>query len=236
MKLAVISDLHLSTPGPSCAFTHSTQDFLALLDFIERDHEIILLGGDIFDHDVGERIYDRASELRAAKLAWAPIVERLQQPHCRWIHGNHDTLLAEDGVPSSRRMHFDGLTLELHHGHLFGRISPMLEPIKYPIKWIAGRSQRKGGRLGDLLYKINDTLSEAPDDPNRHSSTGRGALKRLKANPELDLVICGHDHIPRVDVTPKGTYANSGTCGYGRMDWLSIDTASKSVTIHNGTT
>ena len=235
MNIAVFSDLHLSKPGGACAFTHSIQTFEAFLDHIEAEHDLILLAGDIFDHDVGERFMDRVGALREARAAWAPLVERLDQPHVIKVHGNHDTLLADEGVPAVQRLDIAGFRIEMRHGHRFFRLDDLLAPLKYPIKWAAAWDQRQGlGLVGNTLYRINDLLTQSAPQSARPTATTRGALAHLRASRGLDLLICGHDHRPMVAHTPHGIYANSGTCGYGRMDWLSIDPALGRVEIKDG--
>lgn len=236
MRLAAISDLHLSPPGPSCAFTHSADAFLRFLDRLEDTHDAILLIGDVYDLDVGERFLDRDGELARARDAWSPILDRLDQPHVLWVHGNHDALIAQEGVPTERRLAPDGWRILLRHGHRFG-LQPWVEPFKPPVKWVAGRSQRRGGWLGDALYRANDLLTQAPAEDARRarpSATTRGAHRLLKQDDSVDVLICGHDHIPRVDHTPHGVYANSGTCGYGRLDYLSLNTDARHIHIGSG--
>ncbi len=233
MRIAALSDLHLSTPDGACAFTHTVDAFLAFLDHVEADHDLLLLVGDVFDHDVGPRLGDRRGALRDARLAWAPVVDRLARTRCLQVHGNHDALLEEEGVPATLHLDVDGLRITLQHGHRFNPLGDAIEPIKRPVKWIAARDQRKGGRLGDLLYRVNDLLTQSPPERGRPSATQRGAIEALRRS-STDILICGHDHTPAIVQTPFGIYANSGTCGYGRLDWLSVDTRERAVTLRSG--
>ncbi len=78
-------------------------------------------------------------------------------------------------------------------------------------------------RLGDL---IGEGVSQSEDrsgpsteaDRGRSEALERWAAEKLRAQPELDLVVLGHTHIPRmVEVEPRRWYVNSG-------DWVRSQT------------
>lgn len=234
MKLALISDLHLSTPGPACAFTWPLERALAQLDALERDHDAIALVGDVFDHKIGPAFPRQRRDLDAARRRWAPLVERLQRPHVHWIFGNNDALLAREGAPELWVLESCGARLGLLHGHQLAPLHQWFEAIKYPVKAFAAWEQRGPDLLGRVLYRINDLVTQPPEGSGRPTRTERGALALLRARGDLDILVCGHDHRPRVVRSDAGIYANAGTWTHGRMDWLSIDMARRAVTIHSG--
>jgi predicted phosphodiesterase len=161
-------------------------------------------------------------------------VRRFNGPNFLQVYGNHDSLLKHEGVPAIQRIRVGTFTLEVRHGHRFRGLDLMLEPLKYPIKWMAGRDQRRSsGRLGAALYGINDFLTQ-PSGPEQVSTTTKSALGHLECSDEINVLVCGHDHNISIHETSSGIYANSGTCGYGRLDWLSIDMAQGTVRAMSG--
>lgn len=231
MKIALLSDLHLSTPDDACAFGPDPAPLLRLLDHMERTHDAIALVGDVFDHKIGPGFPHQRRDLEAARRHWPQLVQRLRAPHVHWIWGNNDALLAREGIPEQWTLDADGARLVLLHGHQFAPLHQAFEALKYPIKALASWDLRSnGGRAGRVLYRINDALTQPAEGSPRPSAAQRGAVALLQARPDVDIVVCGHDHRPQVTRTPWGIYANSGSCAYGRMDWLSVDMARRQVT------
>jgi len=233
VKVAILSDLHLSRLDGACAFGHSCERFAELVDQLLETHDKLLLGGDVFDLDVGPSFWDHAGELKAAREAWGPLLARLKHPRVRWVFGNHDQYLEREGVPEVQRLESDGTRLMLMHGHQFGATGRWLRLLKYTVKWIAAWDQRAGlGALGGLLYKLN-TFASNPV-PGAQEPQTRRALKALKSMSDVDILICGHSHNPLVIETGAGIYANSGACSFGRLDWLSVDMKTREVMVCRG--
>jgi predicted phosphodiesterase len=236
MKLAVLSDLHLSTPDAACAFTWDEARLLRLLDQVEGEHDLVLLCGDVFDHHVGPSFPRRRRDLDAARRAWPALVARLEGAKFHWIHGNHDILTRERGVPEAWSLDADGVRVVAMHGHRFHPLYPWHEALKYPVKALASWGLRGPARpLGEALFAWNERVSQPSEGSDEPSQTTLGARAWLAAHPEVDLLVCGHDHKPQVERQASGQrYANSGTCAYGRLDWLSVDTARRAVEVRSG--
>jgi UDP-2,3-diacylglucosamine hydrolase len=72
-----------------------------------------------------------------------------------------------------------------------------------------------GGVIGGGVSKTEDRWGESTeDDKNRSAALQAWALAKLRDEPDLDLVVLGHTHIPRlVEVDPGRWYVNAG-------DWV----------------
>jgi UDP-2,3-diacylglucosamine pyrophosphatase LpxH len=57
MKIAVISDLHLTPSGAPNVFGHADAEFLGFLGFLEKNFERILLVGDTWETLTGKVRY-----------------------------------------------------------------------------------------------------------------------------------------------------------------------------------
>ncbi|MEL6182022.1 MAG: metallophosphoesterase family protein [Myxococcota bacterium] len=231
MKVAVLSDLHLSRPTASCGFGCDAAQLMAVLDRIEATHEALLLAGDIFDLNVRERFCDPRDEWRAAREAWRPLVERLERLCLAQVYGNNDHQLAREGFPEVAVLQAAGTRLVMMHGHQFEPAAAWLMDLKATVKWVAAWNQRHGmPALGDALYRANSAVSR--NRPTRLDPLTRQALAYLAQHPEVHILVCGHSHYPRVEKTAWGIYANAGACSFGRLDWLSIDLAAREVHCH----
>ena len=67
MRIAVISDLHIGTRAHSDTFQHDPTDFQRFLDVLERDHDHIVLLGDVYQCDHGWSPTNSRRELAAAR-------------------------------------------------------------------------------------------------------------------------------------------------------------------------
>jgi UDP-2,3-diacylglucosamine pyrophosphatase LpxH len=234
MRVAVLSDLHLSSRAAGCAFEHTTDEFLRFLDRVADQSDVLVIAGDLFDTDVSPIPFQRRRELARAEEDWAPILHRLGALGARTIVGNHDLILAERGVPEVLTIEAAGRRLVVIHGHQFYPASRTFEAVKYPVKWLAGRARARGaaGRaLESTLHGINDWMATPSSGP---TVTGSGALRLLRREPNVDFVVCGHEHTSERVVSQWGVYANSGTCGFGRFDWVLVDLAVGRVEIRSG--
>lgn len=122
MKLLVTSDWHMAAYGdPACRIKRRNRDLLGLLDRWERDYELILLNGDIFEVLKSSRVkFDHAARCEAIIEARRPFVDRILRPPYLWTVGNHDypleSVLALPTEVSRPLAH--GMMLSAEHGHL----------------------------------------------------------------------------------------------------------------------
>src|SRR4051812_40980122 len=117
MQLAVISDLHLGRRGPTDGFGHDDAEFLRFLTFLEGNFEQIVLLGDIWETLTGTLPGHAADELRAAQAAHPELARRFRRRKYRHVHGNHDLVARDVGVPEEITLRADGVRLLFTHGH-----------------------------------------------------------------------------------------------------------------------
>jgi UDP-2,3-diacylglucosamine hydrolase len=217
----IASDAHLGGAPP-----HQERAFLAWLEQASRTASHIVLNGDLFDfwfeyRGGTTRGHDAVLAcLRATVEGGVPVtlmggnhdwwggaylreqigVEFLQEPVVRYL-GGHRTLLA----------HGDGL----------GRGDP-----GYRLLRTALRSPLTRGAFGALPPSLGDRVARAVSRTGhkwdvyteghlaRSAALEAWALERLQADPELDLVVLGHTHVPLLrEAAPGRWYVNTG-------DWV----------------
>ena len=64
----------------------------------------------------------------------------------------------------------------------------------------------------------------------------RGAMSLLEERPELDVVVCGHTHVPARCQSADGVYLNSGAIAGGHFVWVELDTTARIWTLRQGLT
>jgi len=93
----------------------------------------------------------------------------------------------------------------------------------------------------------NDIFSDAPDEVTAHIGgwavfathghrygvkTGLSRLKRIIVDRNVDIVLYGHTHVPRLERDGGMIYVNPGSAGFSG-DYAVIDTTQNTVTIKN---
>lgn len=217
MQHVFVSDVHLG------AFSEQTdkqieQDLIALIDYCTSNGIQLYILGDLFDYWMEYPGY--VPKLGQNLLAKFEDYNK-KNGGAIYITGNHDNWTFG---------HFEkkGFTVEpdfldtvigtkrvfMHHGDGFSNGSynlkrPFFHRVlrnKYFVKLYQFVLPAKAGLR---LMKIFSSLSRSRNfmDPMR---LNRWTETFLRQNP-FDVVLCGHDHIPRVKTFPFGTYINLGT-------------------------
>jgi UDP-2,3-diacylglucosamine hydrolase len=215
------SDVHLGAAPPA-----KEEAFLAWLTHTPGVASQLVLNGDLFDfwfeYRWGvPRSYDRVlSLLREIVDGGVPVT---------LMGGNHDWwggrfLREEVGVeflqdPVVRT--YAGLTTFLAHGDGLGRGDLRYRALRLILR---GRVTRfafgllgpgLGGRVARGVSHTEQRWGEPTlDDKARAETLAAWARGKLESCPELDLVVLGHTHIPRLaEVAPGRWYLNAG-------DWV----------------
>lgn len=211
----VISDAHLGVTPPAVE-----RHLLRFLDQLHGRAGSLVINGDLFDFwfawrrvmpRVGFRILAALANLAERGL---PVV---------WLAGNHDcwggdVLRAEVGV-------------EYHTGEWRGVIGPWRARISHgdglrdredrAYRWLR-RVLRNPAAIRAFRWIHPDVATRIALGSSRASRTYRArdngeglrqvALRDLRDEPELDLLIFAHSHVPALERLPgAGVYGNAGT-------------------------
>lgn len=221
IDIAVISDLHLAT------YASKAKTLLVYLKSISPD--ILVLNGDIIDSWRFSKNYFPKSHLKVIRQL-LKMVER--GVRVVYITGNHDDVfrkfnnvrLGNFSIVNQLELNVVGKRTWIFHGDVFDHIihhSPWLaklgaaaygfftifnKVINFFLKFLGGKEM--------ILYK---SMSDRIARHGKVLTNFEKAIANAAASKNMDVVICGHTHIP-VDKqinTDKGTvrYINCG-------DWV----------------
>jgi UDP-2,3-diacylglucosamine pyrophosphatase LpxH len=213
-----ISDVHLG------AFDHETElkietELISLINHCcEHDIKIYLLG-DLFDY------WMEYPKKNFVPKVGSNVLKAFQKHNsvCRpttFITGNHDNWtygyfeeLGFDVENNYRIIERNGFkTLLMHGDGKFGKSDDLLRPFfhrvlrsNYFVKLFQAILPPTLGlrvmKNFSGFSKLNDRRTTIPLDNH---------AKRILSDKEIDFVIMGHDHIPRLETFTNGTYINLG--------------------------
>ncbi len=217
MKHLFISDVHLGAFEPSVN-REIEEDLCCLINYCKEEGIRIHLLGDLFDYwmeypeahpEIGDKVLP---ELSSYNKNIAPIT---------YITGNHDNWtfgyfkeLGFDVESDFSELTIGKEKLFLHHGDgmsdkRFDLARPLFHRILRNSRFIKFYQLLFPAKTGLKLMKwFSDFNRKRPvEDPEPLNFWSE---KFLKQHP-VDYVICGHDHIPRIETFSFGTYINLGT-------------------------
>jgi UDP-2,3-diacylglucosamine hydrolase len=216
----IVSDLHLGAVPDS-----TERAFVRFLDHVGAEAASLLIAGDLFDFwfEYGEVIPGRHFRTLAA------IARLVDAGVPVWMAGgNHDAwggrfLTEHVGVrfhADPFRMTLGGRTALVAHGDGLGRGDMKYRALKAVLRSpvAIGAFRALHPELGLRLARaVSTTEGKADADL---AAEGRAAFlqgwagEQLDADPSLDLVVCGHSHLPLLhEHAPGRWYLNSG-------DWI----------------
>jgi predicted phosphodiesterase len=232
MQLAVISDLHLGRRGPTDGFGHDDADFMGFLLHLERNFERIVLLGDIWETLTGTRIGDHLGELKAAQEAHPEIAARFRHRKYLHVHGNHDLVSAELGVPEELTLRADGVRILFTHGHQSDPLVAERQRASEFGVWLGGWLRRL--RLTPVYRMANalDALRGGASLDATRCSFQRAWMGRA-AHRDMDVMVTGHTHLATRAEHGQRLYLNSGSCSEGKLSFLAIDTRRGNYTVHD---
>ena len=217
MQHLFISDVHLGAFDPET--NHSLeQEVIHLIDYCDQKGIQLHLLGDIFDYwmeypgfipKLGRQLLDRFEtyNLNSGR-------------NTVYITGNHDCWTLTHFLDRGFNVNEDYYLLEqddkrmfLCHGDgLADRIYGLPRPLLHRLLrsklfiWFFQRLFPNENGLRIMKAFSDFTRDENQIEPQRLSRWAAHILK----NETLDAVICGHDHLARVETFNEGTYINSG--------------------------
>lgn len=217
MKHLFLSDVHLG------AFSRQKNvqlenELIDLISFsIEQNIQLHILG-DLFDYwmEFGTEVPTIGKRL----LHHFSIYNQTFKP-ATYITGNHDNWtqgyfeeLGFEVLNDFKSLNIDSLKIFLHHGDglsdpKFGLTRPFYHRIlRHPL-FTRTYQFIYGPESGiDLMRQFSNLSRNNPgEDPERLNEWSKQFLNET----DYDYVICGHDHLPRVETFSFGTYINLGT-------------------------
>lgn len=233
MEIAVISDLHLGTRGMADGFGHEDHEFVRFLQFLERNFEKVVLLGDIWETLTGALPGDPYAELGRARAAHPEIARRFSTERYLYVHGNHDLVAAQDGVPEEFFLRADGQRILFTHGHQNDELIQKRRWVSELGVWIGGWIRRLGlVPLYRLLAHLDEHRGGVSEDGSR-CAFQRWAIG-LARDRDVDIIVTGHTHLPVVSEHGSRVFLNSGTCSDGKFTFSSLDTRHGRYGVHSG--
>lgn len=232
MQIAVISDLHLGSGGPTDLFGHDDYEFLKFLEFLERNFERIVLLGDIWETLTGRTFGDPALELKLAREHHREIERRFRRPRYTYIYGNHDLVARNvDRAPELLTLNADGVRLVFSHGHQGDQLTSRHRWLSEIGVWLGAWIRRMGLHAAYTFLSRLESLREGAGAESTRCVVRRWALEQAKTCA-ADVIVAGHTHVPiRAEHGPC-LFLNSGSCAEGRLSFLSLDTRRAEYAVH----
>ena len=210
----LFSDVHLGVTPPEVE-----RSLLAFLDHLPGHAKSLVINGDLFDFWFEWRtVIPRAGFRVLATLARL----REQGIPVLWIAGNHDcwgdqVLRDEVGVEyqvgpwhgqiggwRSRIDHGDGL-----RGTEDRRYRLLRGVLRH--RWSIRAFRWLHPDLGTRIALGSSQASRTYRARDGGDGLRQVALRELATAPDLDLLVFGHSHVPHLERTEAGVYANAGT-------------------------
>lgn len=222
--LIFISDIHLG------GFTEQENsriesELIQLINYCQRNDIRLAILGDLFDYwmeyqnsipDIGENLLQRFETFNEAL---GPTL---------YITGNHDNWtrshLKERGfylIHEEFECNIQNKqTLTLHGDGLSDPDYQLKRPLMHRIlrseSFVTLFQKTFPPNIGIAIMKYFSRITRKIDwDARKEETLNKWARQQLK-NTDLELILSGHDHIPRMKQFPFGTYINLGTFYYHR--------------------
>lgn len=233
MRIAALSDFHIGVRDRADGFGHDLAAFGRFLDRLERDHDQIVLLGDIWqtDHATVPTRAAAARHLHAAQQRVPRLAARLSEPPYVYVHGNHDAI-AEDEVGAPTLVVLDGAVFT--HGHQFDPVANAAPWAAVAGTWTTGQLRKTGMRPLAAWLELRDVVIK---DRRFRGATGpyAQAATELARDHDARFVVMGHTHVPsKLDLGQGVVAINTGTCSAGHRMFASIDTTSGIAHVSDG--
>ena len=216
----IVSDTHLGAVP-----VETERAFVRFLEHVGADAATLLINGDLFDFwfEWGPVIPARHYRVLAALASVVDAGVRVTM-----IGGNHDAwggrfltehigMTLHDGL---LRTQLGGRSTLIAHGDGLGK-----GDVKYRMLKAVLRSRvavwgfrvlhpEIGIRIADFVSSTEDKRHSDQSSSTRAAFLEHWAREQFAANAELQLIVCGHSHVPTlIEIVPGRYYVNSG-------DWV----------------
>lgn len=208
-------------------------EFIQLLNYCQRNDIRLAILGDLFDYwmeypnfvpEVGQRLLDRFEDFNNALGPTLFITGNhdnwtLDHLTKRGFYVDHEYYIFAVNGDTIMTLHGDGLT-----DYSYNLERPLMHQIlrnKYFIKLYRSLlPPQQGIRLMKYFSRLTRRFDEGPQKAQKLNEWANQQLE----NSETDIILCGHDHIPRRKQFAFGTYINLGTfCHHRTMAYYNND-------------
>jgi hypothetical protein len=183
VRIAVISDLHIG------AEDFRPDGFAAFLDHLEREHDEIILLGDVFECYFPALPWGALADYDRFDRRHADITRRFRAPRYTVLSGNHDMVARRArGVPSRTERGGPGFRVLLSHGHENEPAyrSPLRTRLVELYMWLVYRLKRLGlPALYHYSYRMDYELN-VKDGGRAHVRAARDHVRQ-----GYDVVVFG---------------------------------------------
>ena len=222
VRIAALSDFHIGVADRTDGFRHDPVTFGRFLDQLERQHDAIVLLGDIWqtDHGAVPTRAEAARRLHAARRRLPRLTARLDEPPYVYVHGNHDEVAATE-LGARTFVKLDGALFI--HGHQFDPVARGAPWAAAVGTWTTGQLRNVGLRPLATWFEgrdvaIKDRRFRGPDGPYA------AGARELACTHDARFVVMGHTHVPAHEELGSVVALNTGTCSGGRRMFVSLDT------------
>lgn len=217
--LLFISDVHLGGFSKE-ENARIESELIQLINYCQRNEIRLAVLGDLFDYwmeypnhipKLGARLLDRFEDFNQAL---GPTL---------YLTGNHDNWtrdhLTERGFyleHEQQTFSINGETVMALHGDGLSNpeyelARPTMHRLLRSDSFVDLFQRIFPAKVGISIMKYFSRITRRMDwDPQKEERLNEWS-KRLLDKSEVDIVLCGHDHIPRRKQFPFGTYINLGT-------------------------
>jgi UDP-2,3-diacylglucosamine pyrophosphatase LpxH len=232
VEIAVISDLHLGSEDKADLFGHDDAEFLRFLSHLERNFERIVLLGDIWETLTGPVPFTPRQAMKACKERHPEIAKRFDRSQYTYLHGNHDIVARDLGVPGELTLHADGVKLHFMHGHVHDLLIRRARWLSEVMVCLGAWVRRFGL---DPVYRafehLDHWLTRVELDPAR-CPFQRWAIEWAE-HREADVIVTGHTHVSANAEHGSRLFLNSGSCSHGQTSFIAIDTKAGNYRVAN---
>jgi UDP-2,3-diacylglucosamine pyrophosphatase LpxH len=217
-KMLFLSDVHLG------AFTDARnrqieEEIIQLIKFSRSHNFSIAILGDFFDYwmeystkipTLGKRMLQHFHTFNQS----SPVLY-ITGNHDNWTLG-HFTELGFDVEPNYRLYTINGKNILFFHGDAIGpNLNSLTRPFwhrvirnKVFLKIYRGLLSPKTGL--SVMKKFSEMNRQMDQEEAGHMKLDDWAKTILKEKT-IDVILCGHDHVPRIRAYEGGTYINAGS-------------------------
>lgn len=209
MRIAIISDLHLSPKGNLDIFQHNENTFVDFLKDLENSHDKIILLGDIVETLMPETYADSKTSFSNIWNERYKITNRFDSKQYTYILGNHDLIASNiDKII----IEYNNKKVIFIHGHQFD----MSTKYANPLVWIGGYMLRKG-------YSQYNTLAQTENIRYWRAPKFEKSAVQFAKKYNADIIITGHSHVQKKKMIDNVMFLNTGFCAYKNINYISMD-------------